>query len=197
MNIFVETNWINKEMHKGTDKHYRSLEQACKSVDGVEFIGFFKPLNEAWNWTHFMKVDSLEKWRTVDKEVHRLYPELDDNLSCSMSRLYRGSDTAIRLPPIKDLENMKILVMDFNTCIELHRGIQEYYAQKCKQFEACEGAGLLGLYATSSESWNWAIVKLYDSMSRYEDLETEFWRTFRRIPEIIGGTDRIYEKFEP
>ena len=196
MNIFVETNWINKEMHKGTDKHYRSLEQACKSVDGVEFIGFFKPLNEAWNWTHFMKVDRLEKWRTVDKEVHRLYPELDDNVSSSMSRIYHGV-TATRLLPLKDLENMKILVMDLNNCIELERGIQEYYAQNCQQFEAREGAELLGLYQTFSESWNWAIVKLYDSMSRYEDLVTEFLRTFRRIPEIINGMDRIYEKFEP
>ena len=40
-------------------------------------------------------------------------------------------------------------------------------------------------------------MKLYDSMSRYEDLVTEFLRTFRRIPEIINGMDRIYEKFEP
>ncbi len=195
MNILIETNWLYKEMHKGTDKHYRALEQACKSVDGVELIGFYKPLNEAWNWTHFIRVDRLTTWRAVDKEVHRLYPELDDNLSCSMSRMYWGSDTEIRM--IKDLENMKVLVMDNNYCENIDRGIQEYYAQKCKQFEALEGAGLLGLYILFSESISWTIVKLYDSMSRYEDLEMEFYKTFRHIPEIVGGPDRIYEKFEP
>ena len=193
MNILVETNWINKEMHKGTDKHYRSLEQACKSMDGVELIGLFKPLNEAWNWTHFIRVDRLTTWRAVDKELHRLYPELDDNISCSMSRMCWGSDAEIRL--IKDLENMKVLVIDLNNCVNNNRGILEYYAQKCKQFEAWEGAGLLGLYMGYQDIWNWAIVKLYDSMSRYEDLEIEFFKTFRRIPEVIG-IDRVYEKFE-
>ena len=39
----IETNWINREMLKGINEHYRSLKQACESVDDVKFIGPFIP----------------------------------------------------------------------------------------------------------------------------------------------------------
>jgi hypothetical protein len=197
MNFIVETNWINKEMQKGINEHYRSLEQACESIDGAEFIGLYKPLNDPWNWTHFIKVDSLEKWRIVDKETHRLYPDLDNNVFYSMSRVYWGLDSGRQAPPIKDPGSLKYLVMDLCLCKEVDLGIQEYYNQRCEQFEGLEGAGLLGLYSPLSESWNWALIKMFDSMSRYLDAGIEYHRTYRRIPEITSSIERVYERYEP
>jgi hypothetical protein len=196
MNIIVETNCINKEMQKGIKEHHRSLQQACESK-GAEFIGLFKPLNDAWNWTHFIKVDTFEKWRTVDRETHRLYPDLDNNVFYSMSRVYWAFDTGRQLPPIRDLGSMKYLVMTLCLCKEVNLGIQEYYAQRCEQFTGLEGAGLLGLYSPLSESWNWALIKLFDSMSRYLDAGIEYNRTYKRIPEITSSIERVYERYEP
>jgi hypothetical protein len=197
MNFIVETNWINKEMQKGINEHYRSLEQACGSIDGAEFIGLYKPLNNPWNWTHFIKVDSLEKWRIVDKETHRLYPDLDNNVFYSMSSLYQGWDRGRRTPPIRDPESLKYLVMELSTCKEVDLGILEYYNQRCEQFEGLSGAGLLGLYQPVSEFWNWALIKLFDSMSRYMDVRIEYQRTYRRIPELTSSIDSVYERYEP
>jgi hypothetical protein len=197
MNFIVETNWINKEMQKGINEHYRSLKQACDSIDGAEFIGLYKPLNDPWNWTHFIKVDSLEKWRMVDKETHRLYPDLDNNLFYSTSRLYQRWDTERRAPPIKDPESLKYLVMELSICKEVDLGLLEYYNQRCEQFEGLEGAGLLGLYQPMSEFWNWALIKLFDSMSRYMNVRIEYQRTYRRIPELTNSIDSVYERYEP
>jgi hypothetical protein len=197
MNFIIETNWINKEMQKGINEHYRSLEQACESIDGAEFIGLYKPLNDPWNWTHFIKVDSLEKWRIVDKETHRLYPDLDNNVFYSMSSLYQWCDTGRRAPPIRDPESLKYLVMELTTYKEVDLGLLEYYNQRCEQFEGLEGAGLLGLYQPVSEFWNWALIKLFDSMSRYMDVRIEYQRTYRRIPEATSSIDSIYERYEP
>ena len=173
------------------------MEQACESIDGAEFIGLYKPLNDPWNWTHFIKVDSLEKWRIVDKETHRLYPDLDNNVFYSMSSLYQGWDRGRRAPPIRDPESLKYLVMELSTCKEVDLGILEYYNQRCEQFEGLEGAGLLGLYQPVSEFWNWALIKLFDSMSRYMDVRIEYQRTYRRIPELTSSIDSVYERYEP
>ena len=132
MNIIVETNWMNKELRKGINEHFRSLEQACESIYGAELIGLYKPLNESWNWTSFMKVDTLEKWRIVDKEVHSLYPDVDNDVSQSMSRLYQLMDFGRRAPPIRDPGSLKYLVMELSICKEVDLGILEYYAQRCE-----------------------------------------------------------------
>jgi hypothetical protein len=196
MNVIVETNWMNKELRKGINEHFRSLEQACESIYGAELIGLYKPLNESWNWTSFMKVDTLEKWRIVEKEAHSLYPDVDNNVSQSMSRFYWGLDTGRQPPPIRDLGSLKYLVMDLSLCnVDLR--MQEYYAQRCEQFTGLEGAGLLGLYTPLSENWNWALIKLFDSLIRYLDVGKEHHRTHRRIPEITSGIERVYEKYEP
>jgi len=197
MNIIVETNWINRETHKGISEHYKAVNQACESIEGVEFIGLFKPLSEPWNWTRFMRLDSLEKWRIVDKEVNRLYPDADNNVSSSMSRLYWWVDTDIKAPPIRDPESLKYLVMDLSMSREANLGIMEYYAQRCEQFAGLEGAGLLGLYLPLTESWNAALIKLFDSLTRYLDAGIEYHKTYRRIPEITGGVERVYERYEP
>jgi hypothetical protein len=194
MNIIVETNWMNKQMHKGIKKHYQSLQQACES-NGAELIGLFKPLNDAWNWTHFIKVNTLEKWRDTDREVHRLYPEIDNNVTCSMSRLYRGIG-GLRTPPIRDPKRMKYLVVGLNNFTKINLGV-EYYSQRCDQFEGLEGAGLLGLYEPNSEIWDWATIKLYDSIDRYLDVGMEYQKTYPRIPELTSYTERMYEKYEP
>lgn len=196
MNVIIETNWMNKELRKGINEHYRSLEQACGSIYGAEFIGLYKPLNEHWNWTSFMKVDTLEKWRIVEKEAHSLYPDVDDNVSQSMSRFYWGLDTGRQLPPIRDPGILKYLVMDLCLC-NVDLGIQEYYAQRCEQFTGLEGAGLLGLYVPLSETWNWALIKLFDSLSRFLEVGTEYTKTYRRIPEITSAIQRVYERYEP
>jgi hypothetical protein len=196
MNFIIETNWMNKELRRGINEHYRSLEQACES-NGAELIGLFKSLNESWNWTSFMKVDTLEKWRIVDKETHRLYPDVDNNVSQSMSRFYWGLDAGRQPPPIRDPGSLKYLVMDLNICKEVNLGIQEYYAQRCEQFTGLEGAGILGLYLPLSESWNWALIKLFESLSRYIEVGTEYNKTYRRIPEITSSIERVYERYEP
>jgi hypothetical protein len=196
MNFIVETNWINKEMKKGINEHYRSLKRACESVDEVEFIGLYKPLNDPWNWTHFIKVDSLEKWRTVDREIYRLYPDVDNNVFYSMSRVYWGLDSGRQAPPIKDPGSLKYLVMELCLC-NVDLGMQEYYAQRCEQFTGLEGAGLLGLYFPLSEIWNWALIKLFDSLSRFIEVGTEYNKTYRNIPEITNNIQRVYERYEP
>ena len=196
MNVIIETNWMNKELRKGINEHYRSLEQACGSIYGAELIGLYKPLNEPWNWTSFMKVDTLEKWRIVEKEAHSLYPDVDDNVSQSMSRFYWGLDTGRQLPHIRNSESLKYLVMDLCLC-NVDLGIQEYYAQRCEQFTGLEGAGLLGLYKPLSETWNWALIKLFDSLSRFLEVGTEYTKTYRRIPEITSAIQRVYERYEP
>jgi hypothetical protein len=197
MNFIVETNWINKDMQKGINEHYRSLKQACESIDGAEFIGLYKPLTDPWNWTHFINVDSLEKWRIVEKETHRLCPDLDNNLFYSTSRLYQRFDTGRQLPPIRDPESLKYLVMELSICKEVDLGFLEYYNQRCEQFEGLECAGLLGLYQPVSETWNWALIKLFDSMNRYMNVRIEYQKTYRRIPEVTNSIDSIYERHEP
>jgi hypothetical protein len=197
MNVIIETNWINKPLWKGIREHYQSVNQACGSIEGAEFIGLYRPLNDAWNWTHFMKVDTLEKWREIDREIHRLYPDIDDDVSYSMSRFYWGMDTGRQPPPIRDPDSMKYLVMDLNMSKEANLGIMEYYAQRCEQFAGLVGAGLLGLYSPMTESWNAAIIKLFDSLTRYMEVGIEYKKTYSRIPEITGGVERVYERYEP
>jgi len=143
-----------------------------------------------------MKVDTLEKWRIVDKEINRLYPDVDNDVSQSMSRFYWGLDTGKPPPPIRDPGSLKYLVMDLNAC-NVDLGMQEYYAQRREQFEGLEGTGLLGLYLPLSESWNGALIKLFDSLSRYVEVGTEYHKTYGRIPEITSTIERVYERYEP
>jgi len=173
------------------------LEQACGSIYGAELIGLYKPLNESWNWTCFMKVDTLEKWRIVEKEAHRLYPGVGDNVCQSTSRFYWGLDTGRQPPPIRDPGRMKYLVMDLNICKDATLGMEEYYAQRCEQFTGLEGAGLLGLYAPITEFWNAALIKLFDSLSRFIEVGTEYSKAYPRIPEITSNIQRVYERYEP
>jgi hypothetical protein len=196
MNFIIETNWMNKEVQKGIDEYYRSLEQACGSIYGAEFIGLYKPLNESWNWASFMKVDMLEKWRIVEKEAHKLYADIDNNVSQSMSRFYWGWDAVKQPPPIRDPGSLKYLVMDLNICKEV-LGIQEYYAQRCEQFTGLDGTGILGLYLPVSENWNYALIKLFDSLSRFVEVGIEYNRAHRPIPEITSNVQRVYERYEP
>ena len=184
-------------MQKGINDHHRSLKQACESIEGVDFIGLYKPLTDPWNWAHFIKVDSLEKWRIVDKETHKLHPDLDNNVFYSMSRLYEGWDGGKRAPPIRDPKSLKCLVMERSMFKEANLGVLEYYNQRCEQFEGLEGAGLLGLYQPVSEGWNWTLIKLFDSMSRYQEVQMEYKRTYRRMPELTSSLDSIYERYEP
>jgi hypothetical protein len=87
--------------------------------------------------------------------------------------------------------------MDLNRCKEFDKGIQEYYTQRCEQFADLEGAGLYGLYMPFTEDWSWALIKLFDSMGRYTNVGLEYQRTYKRIPEITIGIERVYEKYEP
>jgi hypothetical protein len=91
---------------------------------------------------------------------------------------------------------MKYLVVGLNNFTEINLGI-EYYNQRREQFEDLEGAGSLGIYAPNSESWDWATIKLYDSIDRYLDVGMEYQKTYPRIPELTSYTERIYEKYEP
>ncbi len=75
--------------------------------------------------------------------------------------------------------------------------MQEYYAQRCEQFTGLEGAGLLGLYKPLSENWNWALIKLFDSLSRYLEVGTEYNKTYRHIPDMTSNIQRVYERYEP
>ncbi len=197
MHFIIETNWISKKMNKGINEHYQSVKQACETIYGAEFIGLYKPLNDAWNWTHFMKVDSLEKWREIDREIHRLYPDVDNNIFYSISRTYIWLEGGRQAPPITNIGSMKYLVVDFNTCKEFDLGIHEYYNQVCEQFENLKGAGLLGLYIPWTENWNWALIKLFDSLGRFLDCTTEFYRTYKRDPGITSSIERVYERHEP
>ncbi len=194
MSIIVETNWTNKPIYKGVNKHRQALQQACETYS-ADFIGIFKPLNDSWNWTHFIKLDSPENWRLIDGEVHRLYPEIDRDVPNSMSRLYREIG-GLQTPPIRDLKNMRYLVVGLNRFSDIDKGI-EYYRQRREQFEGLEGAGLLGLYMPNSDSWNWATIKMYDSISKYFEVGAEFQKLYGRIPELTLWTERIYEKYDP
>ena len=109
----------------------------------MKLIGLFEPLNEPWNWTHFIEVNDLEQWRSVAKGTHRLYTDFDYNVTYSMSRI-SGSDQARQPPPIKDPDSLKYLVMDIGQAFGVT--MLEYYRQKCEQFEALEGVGLLGIF---------------------------------------------------
>ncbi len=106
-------------------------------------------------------------------------------------------DTGRQPPPIRDPGSLKYLVMELFTCKEVILGMQEYYAQRCEQFTGLEGTGLLGLYSPLSENWNWALIKLFDSLSRFLEVGTEYNRTYRRIPEITSAIQRVYERYEP
>ncbi len=194
MNVIIETLWDQDQ--KGIDEHLQSLNRACNSVDGVELIGLYRPLNEPWNWAHFIKVGRLEKWGVVDCEVRRLYTDFNRCVSSSMSRFYWGIDTGRQPPPIRDPRSLRYLVMDLSMCY-ISQGILEYYAQRCEQFAGLEGAGLLGLYQPLSESWNGALIKLFDSLGRYMDAGIEYNKTYRRIEEITSGVERVYERYEP
>jgi hypothetical protein len=199
MNFIIETNWRNRETRKGINEYYQSLEQACDAVDGVKLIGLFEPLNETWNWTHFIKVDDLEQWRSVAKETRRLYTDFNYNVTYSMSRIYLGSDQARQPPPIKDPDSLKYLVMDIGQAVGV-TGL-EYYRQKCEQFEGLEGVGLLGVFLPLTESWNYALIKLYDSLRRYVDVDTEYvrqqgGRSAGLGEGIISSVERIYERYE-
>jgi len=196
MNFIIETNWINKPLWKGIREHYQAVNQACGSIEGAELIGLFKPLNEPWNWTHFMKVDTPEKWRQLDREIRRLYPAIDDDVSYSISRIYWGLETGRHPPPIRDPASMKYLVMDLGICNEV-KVVQEYYNLRCDQFEGLEGAGILGFYAPLTDIWSWAMIKLFDSMSRFLETGMEYTKTHGRRPEIIISIQRVYERYEP
>jgi hypothetical protein len=172
------------------------LERACGSIDAAEFIGLYKPLNDPWNWSSFLKVDTLEKWRKIDKEVQRLYPDIEDNVSYSMSRFYWGLDAGRRPPPIRDPASMKYLVTEFCQC-NVNLRMQEYYAQRCEQFTDLEGAGLLGIYLPITEHWNWILIKLFDSLNRYLECGIEYNKNYKNIPEITNDIQRVYERYEP
>ena len=143
-----------------------------------------------------MKVDTLEKWRIIDKEVQNLSPKVHKNVSQTMSRFYWGLDSRRKPPPIRDPESMKYLVMELCLC-NVDLAMQEYYAQRCEQFTGFEGAGIIGLYFPLSESWNWALIKVFDSLNRYLEAGLEYNRTYRSFPEITSRIQRVYERYEP
>ncbi len=192
MSVVVETVW--DESQEGINNHHMWLEKACDSIYGAELIGLYRPLNEPWNWAHFMKVESLEIWRDVDEELHRLLPNIDDNVFYSMSRTYAGWD---RGKPAKDLGCLRYLVLDLCRCKDVTLGIQEYYNQNCDYFEDLEGSHLFGLYVPWTENWNWVVVKMFDSLRRYKLSVLDFVRRYKRIPEIMNTVEKVYERYEP
>ncbi len=196
MDLIIETNWISKQGQSEIAEYYRALERTCGSIEGVELIGLYKPLNETWNWSQLIKIDALDKWRIVDKEIQRLYPDLDNVVTQSMSRLYWGWDTERRPPHIMDMASMRYLVFDLGICREI-KAIREYYFQRCEQFEGLDGAGIIGMYNPITEIWNWALIKVFDSLTRFSDVGTEYNRTYRPIQEIISIIQRVYERYNP
>jgi len=192
----IETNWILREKHKGINEHYKSLKQACESIEGAKLIGLYRPLNELWHWTSFTTARTLEEWRSVDRESNRLNPDFDDNVSYTMSRIYIGNDQGKQPPPIRDPESLKYLVLTLGFASDAV-GIRDLVLQRYEQFEGLEDAGILGVFQPMTESWNYALVKMHNTMRRYTEIGQEWRRTYPHIPEITSSIERIYERYEP
>ena len=193
----IETCWMNKGRNIGLKKYYEAIKEACKGKDGVEFLGLYRPLNEGWNWAYFLKTDNLDKWRELDKEINRLYTDINYNVTSTVTRIYEGSDQ-LKQPPIpKNRDNLNYLFIDFNIFTGIITGLQEYYSEQCELFEGVEDEWFLGLYSPWTDEWNWAFLYMIDSLGRFYDLNHEFYKSHPRPESITLSIQRIYERFEP
>ena len=193
----IETLWMNKERNIGLKEYYEVIKKVCKEKEGIEFLGLYKPLNEGWNWAYFLKTDNLDKWRKLDNEINKLYADMNDNVTSTMTRIFEGSDQ-FKQPPIpKNRDSLNYFVEEVQLWAGVDLGVREYYSEQCELFEGVEGAWLFGLYVPWSEGLNWAFVYMFDSLSRYFDLQIEWLRRYGRPENLISSAMRIYERFEP
>jgi len=193
----IETLWMNKERIMGLKEYYKVIKKACEGKDGIEFLGLYRPLNEGWNWAHFLKTDDLDKWRELDKEINKKNVDMNDNVTSTMTRMYEGSDQ-FKQPPIPNkMDSPNYIVEDTQLWEGVDIGVREYYSEQCKLFEGVEGAWLYGLFVPWSEGSNWTFIYIYDSLSKHIDRSVEWSKRYGRPENLISSVIRLYERFEP
>jgi len=193
----IETLWMNKERIMGLKEYYKVIKKTCEGKDGIEFLGLYRPLNEGWNWAHFLKTDNLDKWRELDKEINKKYVDVNYNVTNTMTRVYEGSDQFEQPPVPKKKDSLNYIVLDVQLWAGVDVGLREYYSEQCGLFEGVEGAWLYGLYVPWSEGLNWAFVYMFDSLSGYNDRANEWLKRYGRPENLVSSAIRMYERYEP
>lgn len=200
--MIVEVLFMRKEIMTSLGKNYHSLQDLCTQLDGVGFLGLYKPINEDWDWLYLLDLNGFDKW----EDIYRLFTEqfgtYSENPVHCVARFYEDAMPA--LGENKNVSNWvrrngrKIFVTEnYLTREHAREEIREFYKTQLETFYKHEAADFLGMFQPWSEGWNWTPMWMMDSIEIYFELQREFRRRFGRTEAISNAIYRFNERHEP
>jgi hypothetical protein len=193
----IETLWVNRGIVNGLKKHYEVVKQVSDELNGVEFLGLFKPKTEPWNWATFSRVNDLEAMVKLDHGVSEHYEGFNKNIINSITRLYDKYNFPEESVSIRALEELDLLVHENYICKGVDVGIKEIAEEESSVCGKIDGIVYLGMYAPWSELVNWSPIFFADSISKYAEYNNEFYKRFGRPDNITLTSTWFYERYTP
>jgi hypothetical protein len=170
------------------------LKDVCSEVDGLNFIGLFRPLNEPWNWAHFIGTDERDLYKSVTNEIDRKYKAKRDDITQSFVRHYsRSYDN----PTCENIEQLSLLQIELDVWQGIDVGIKEYHDAHVQVFENQKGAIYQGQYRVWNDPFNWAHFYWFRDWKRALEMSDLSWRATSQPQRVSLLNTRSYERYTP
>jgi hypothetical protein len=196
-NYIIKTCWMNKSRKRGLKEHYELIKKMFKERENVELLGLYRPLNDGWNWAYFLKLNDIDEWRSLDKEINEKYVDVDDNITKILTRVYVMPED-LKDPPIpKRKQFYNYISEEMMVWDGINVGFNDYYSAVYEILEDVDSIRFLGTYMPWSEYYNYTFFHMFDALSNLRDLDARIFRDHGRPENMTSHVIRLYERFEP
>ncbi len=194
-NFIIKTSWVNKKRTVGLREYYDKVNALCKKNNGLEFLGFYRPLNEGWNWAYFIKSNDIDVWRDFNNEINREYLDTEDNVTKISSSVYQAPDQ-LRAPPIpKKKVSFNYLFEDKMVWQGISIGINDYYSAMCDALEEIDDMRLLGLYMPWNDVYNYSLFHTFNYFNQLINLMRTVFLEHGRPENMRSQVFGMYERY--
>ncbi len=196
-NYIVKTCWMNKSRKCGLKEHYEVIKRIFKEKEDIELLGFYKPLNDGWNWAYFLKLRDIDTWRALDKEINEQYFDVNDNVTKILTRVYVMPED-LKNPPIPKRNKLYNYISEEMMVWDgIDIGINDYYSAVYEILGDVYSIRFLGMYMPWSEKYNYTFFHMFDALSHLVDLDARIFRDHGRPENMTSHVIRLYERLDP
>lgn len=199
--IIVEILFMRKGIKTNLKKNYQSLQKYCTRLDGISFLGLYKPLNEDWDWLYLLELNGFDKWKDIYTFITEQFGTYGEDPVHCVTRFYEDARPWLEEKNISNLvlrNGRKVFVTEsYITRLQSEDEIRGFYNTQLEIFYKNEEADFLGIFRPWSELWNWTPMWMLDSTEIYFELQREFRRRFGRSEMISNVIFRFHERHEP